>query len=80
MPVKPVSVNNYVDLITYVKDRPGHDRRYAVDSSKINSELDWYPKETITTGLEKTVQWYLDNEEWWRRVYSGEYEIENQRA
>jgi len=80
MPVKPVGVNNYVDLITYVKDRPGHDRRYAVDSSKINSELDWYPKETITTGLEKTVQWYLDNEEWWRRVYSGEYEIENQRT
>jgi dTDP-glucose 4,6-dehydratase len=69
-----------VDLITYVKDRPGHDRRYAVDSSKINSELDWYPKETITTGLEKTVQWYLDNEGWWRRVYSGEYEIENQRT
>jgi dTDP-glucose 4,6-dehydratase len=80
MPVKPVGVNNYVDLITYVKDRPGHDRRYAVDSSKINSELDWYPKETITTGLEKTVQWYLDNEGWWRRVYSGEYEIENQRT
>ncbi len=80
VPVKPVGVNNYVDLITYVKDRPGHDRRYAVDSSKINSELDWYPKETITTGLEKTVQWYLDNEGWWRRVYSGEYEIENQRT
>ena len=80
MPVKPVGVNNYVDLITYVKDRPGHDRRYAVDSSKINSELDWYPKETITTGLEKTVQWYLDNEGWWRRVYSGQYEIENQRT
>ena len=80
MPVKPVGVNNYVDLITYVKDRPGHDRRYAIDSSKINSELDWYPKETITTGLEKTVQWYLDNEGWWRRVYSGEYEIENQRT
>ena len=58
-PVKPSGVNNYRDLITFVKDRPGHDARYAIDASKIERELGWVPEETFETGLRKTVQWYL---------------------
>lgn len=61
------------DNITYVKDRPGHDRRYAIDSSKIMKELGWAPKYQFPEGIEKTIQWYLDNEQWWRKVMSGEY-------
>ena len=60
-------------LITFVKDRPGHDRRYAMDASKIERELAWRPKETFETGIRKTVQWYLENEEWVRGVTSGTY-------
>jgi dTDP-glucose 4,6-dehydratase len=60
-------------LITYVKDRPGHDRRYAIDARKIERELGWKPKETFETGLRKTVQWYLENEKWVRDVTSGSY-------
>jgi dTDP-glucose 4,6-dehydratase len=60
-------------LITYVKDRPGHDRRYAMDASKIERELDWRPLETFESGIRKTVQWYLENEEWVRDVTSGSY-------
>jgi dTDP-glucose 4,6-dehydratase len=58
-----------------VSDRPGHDRRYAIDTSKIERELGWKPKETFESGLRKTVQWYLDNERWWRRVLSGDYRL-----
>lgn len=65
----------YRDLITYVSDRPGHDRRYAIDTQKIESELGWQPKETFESGLRKTVHWYLENEEWWRRVLSGDYRL-----
>ena len=61
------------DLITYVKDRPGHDRRYAIDARKIERELGWKPKETFETGLRKTVRWYVDNEKWVRDVTSGSY-------
>jgi dTDP-glucose 4,6-dehydratase len=57
---------HYADLIEFVHDRPGHDFRYAIDSSKIKRELGWQPEETFETGLEKTVQWFLDNEAWWR--------------
>lgn len=64
---------DYRSLITYVVDRPGHDRRYAVDSSRIHEELGWKPVETFTTGIRKTVQWYLQNQEWCRNVQSGEY-------
>ncbi|MBV4396256.1 dTDP-glucose 4,6-dehydratase [Advenella alkanexedens] len=64
----------YTDLITYVQDRPGHDARYAIDASKIQRELGWQPKETFETGLRKTVQWYLDNEDWWQRVKAGTYQ------
>ncbi len=60
-------------LITFVKDRPGHDRRYAMDASKIERELGWRPLETFETGIRKTVKWYLENEEWVREVTSGSY-------
>jgi len=62
------------ELITFVKDRPGHDRRYAIDCSKIQKELSWEPEETFATGLRKTIQWYLDNPEWVKHVRSGEYQ------
>ena len=61
-------------LITFVKDRLGHDRRYAIDSAKIQRELKWKPSVTFEEGLKKTVQWYLDNREWWERIVSGEYQ------
>jgi dTDP-glucose 4,6-dehydratase len=61
------------DLITFVKDRPGHDRRYAMDAGKINRELGWRPVETFETGIRKTIRWYLENEEWVRDVTSGSY-------
>ncbi|SEG55101.1 dTDP-glucose 4,6-dehydratase [Marinobacterium lutimaris] len=67
---------SYRDLITYVTDRPGHDVRYAIDAGKIERELGWKPQETFETGLRKTVQWYLDNEEWWKRVQNGSYQGE----
>ncbi len=61
-------------LITFVKDRPGHDRRYAIDAGKIERELGWKPQETFETGIEKTIQWYLENRNWWERILSGEYQ------
>jgi len=61
----------YEEQITFVKDRPGHDIRYAIDASKIANELGWTPEETFETGLEKTVQWYLENETWWSAVQDG---------
>ena len=60
-------------LITFVKDRPGHDRRYAINADKINSELNWQPAETFETGIRKTVQWYLHNQSWVEHIVSGEY-------
>src|SRR5690554_6115899 len=75
-PNKPDGVSNYEDLITYVKDRPGHDLRYAIDASKIAKELDWTPEETFETGLRKTVQWYLDNQTWCQHVQDGSYQRE----
>lgn len=75
-PNKPSGVAQYSDLITFVQDRPGHDARYAIDASKIESELGWVPLETFETGLYKTIQWYLDNSSWWQRVLSGAYRLE----
>jgi dTDP-glucose 4,6-dehydratase len=75
-PQKPLGVTNYRDLITFVKDRPGHDVRYAIDASKIELELGWVPEETFESGLRKTVQWYLKNTSWWERVLSGDYRME----
>lgn len=75
-PDRPQGVANYRDLITRVGDRPGHDRRYAIDASRIASELGWVPQETFATGLRKTLRWYLDNRGWWQRVLSGAYRLE----
>jgi dTDP-glucose 4,6-dehydratase len=61
------------DLITFVADRPGHDKRYAIDASKIARDLGWHPQENFESGLRKTVRWYLENREWWERVRSGLY-------
>lgn len=77
---KPEGIVNYQDLITYVKDRPGHDLRYAIDASKIKKDLGWVPVETFESGLRKTVEWYLANQEWVKHVQSGEYQnwVQNQ--
>ena len=66
--VKPKNTGTYADLITFVQDRPGHDARYAIDPSRIRDELGWRPSVTVEEGLEKTVQWYLFNEDWWKRL------------
>ena len=75
-PDRPAGVANYADLITFVKDRPGHDLRYAIDAGKIQRDLGWVPEETFQTGLRKTVRWYLENLEWCRRVQDGSYQRE----
>jgi dTDP-glucose 4,6-dehydratase len=67
------SIDSHEQLICYVQDRPGHDHRYAIDTSKIESELGWKPKETFDSGLRRTVEWYLENRAWWTRVRSGAY-------
>ena len=75
----PNSLSNilsYRELISFVSDRPGHDKRYAIDASKIKADLDWVPSETFESGLRKTVKWYLNNQEWLERVLSGEYKLE----
>ena len=72
--IKPKSNGSYADQITYVKDRPGHDRRYAIDASKIERDLGWKPQETFDTGIRKTVEWYLSNTEWTQGVLSGNYQ------
>lgn len=71
--MKPDPAGSYTRLITYVTDRPGHDRRYAIDARKIERELGWRPAETFETGIRKTVQWYLANQPWVAHVTSGEY-------
>lgn len=71
--LKPKASGSYREQITFVKDRPGHDRRYAIDARKLERELGWKPAETFETGLRKTVQWYLDNQAWVQDVMSGEY-------
>ena len=67
---------SYNNLITFVTDRPGHDFRYAIDATKINNKLGWSPKETFASGIRKTIQWYLDNESWWRKIQDGTYNQE----
>jgi dTDP-glucose 4,6-dehydratase len=71
--LRPDEQGSYARLITYVKDRPGHDRRYAIDARKIERELGWRPAETFDTGIRKTAQWYLDNAQWVANVQSGGY-------
>lgn len=67
------ALNKPESLIRFVKDRPGHDRRYAIDPSKLENELGWKPEYTFDTGIQKTIQWYLDNKEWWKNILNGEY-------
>lgn len=76
VPDHPGEIESYEELITYVNDRPGHDIRYAIDASKIDHELDWRPNETFETGIRKTVEWYLNNKTWWKRVLDGSYQGE----
>lgn len=66
----------YADNIRFVTDRPGHDMRYAIDPTKISSELGWEPKETFVSGFRKTVEWYLDNAKWWQDILDGNYQLE----
>jgi dTDP-glucose 4,6-dehydratase len=75
VPNKPEGVNAYKDLISFVKDRPGHDTRYAIDATKIQNQLKWVPAESFESGLRKTVTWFLDNKNWWERVLSGDYQL-----
>ncbi len=76
VPEKPTGLQNYKDLITFVKDRPGHDIRYAIDATKIKNDLGWEPQETFESGMSKTIMWYLNNKDWWERVLSGDYQME----
>lgn len=75
-PDKPQNIAHYHDLITFVQDRPGHDRRYAIDASKIQRDLGWVPTESFESGLRRTVEWYLRNLDWCRRVQDGSYQRE----
>ena len=67
------TLNKPESLIRFVKDRPGHDRRYAIDPTKLETELGWKPKYNFDTGIQQTIQWYLDNQDWWKHILSGEY-------
>jgi dTDP-glucose 4,6-dehydratase len=73
---KPEGVTDFTQLITYVKDRPGHDLRYAIDATKISNQLGWKPIETFETGIEKTVNWYLMNQDWCNNVLDGSYQLQ----
>jgi dTDP-glucose 4,6-dehydratase len=71
--IQPRKTGSYKDLITFVKDRPGHDHRYAIDATKLETELGWKAQEDFDSGIRRTVQWYLDNEWWWEPIRSGKY-------
>jgi len=75
-PVKHADIKNYRDLISFVPDRPGHDTRYAIDANKLFTELDWKPVETFDTGIQKTIRWNLENQDWCNRVKNGKYHNE----
>lgn len=75
-PEKPAGIEKYQQLITFVADRPGHDKRYAIDASKIERELGWKPKETFESGIRKTVEWYLANQDWCYQIRTGAYQGE----
>lgn len=75
-PQKPAGITHYIDLITHVTDRPGHDLRYAIDASKIFRELGWQPTETFESGMRKTVSWYLENQDWWQHILDGSYQMQ----
>ena len=71
--LKPSINGSYRQLISFVADRPGHDKRYAVDSTKLNNTLKWEPKESFSTGIKKTIDWYINNEKWWRKIQQNNY-------
>ena len=73
-PDKPENVSRYSDLIEFVADRPGHDQRYAMDTGKISADLGWQPTESLRSGLQRTVQWFLEHPDWWRAVLDGTYQ------
>ena len=73
--VSSSGISSYRKLVTTVTDRPGHDRRYAIDCGKISRQLGWTPRETFETGLRKTVEWYLANEDWWKLILDGQYKL-----
>lgn len=73
-PQKPEGVSRYENLIEFVKDRPGHDGRYAIDPSKISNDLGWHPQENFESGLRKTVVWYLENKDWWQKIIKEKYQ------
>lgn len=72
---KPNNIKSFRELISFVKDRPGHDSRYAIDASKISKELSWSPNESFESGMKETVLWYIDNRNWWERIISGSYSL-----
>ena len=71
--LKPSKNGSYRDLISFVNDRPGHDKRYAVDSTKLKNTLKWKPRESFQSGIKKTIKWYLNNEDWWRKIQKNNY-------
>lgn len=75
-PSKPVGIDRYHDLITFVNDRPGHDKRYAIDASKIKNDLGWVPERSFEVGIRKTVEWYLQNRSWWMNILSEDYSLD----
>jgi len=72
---KPSNIKSFSELISFVSDRPGHDKRYAIDASKMINELSWYPEEKFESGLIKTIDWYLENIDWWEEILSGQYKL-----
>ncbi len=72
---KPNKIESFHELIKFVEDRPGHDRRYAIDSSKIKNQLGWLPEESFETGIRKTILWYLENKNWWQRILDKTYQL-----
>jgi dTDP-glucose 4,6-dehydratase len=76
VPTPPHGVSKYTDLISFVSDRPGHDRRYAVDASKLARELGWRPQEDLKSGIAKTVRWYLENMDWWQPILNETYQLQ----
>lgn len=72
--LEKLGIKGYADLITFVKDRPGHDRRYAIDASKIKRELGWKPRHNFSSGIQMTVQWYFKNQDWCVQVQRGRYQ------
>ncbi len=73
-----LDIKSYEELITFVTDRPGHDMRYAIDATKIKTELGWEPQEDFSSGFKKTIRWYLENETWWKNILSGDYKLDRQ--